>query len=236
MPYNEFKVQESHSHNRSLITAGGAALAGIAGYINVIVLGFFHVPVSHMSGAASRIGGTLISSQFGDLKIVASIIVSFYLGAVMSGFVIAGTQLRPGRRYGAVLIGEGLILAAATFFLSRGGNFGVPLAAMACGLQNAMASSYYGLVIRTTHVTGIVTDLGVITGHRLRGHRVESWKVILLLSLLCGFVTGGIIGAFVLSTENIPALWLASIACIVAGFSYSAWVHFQRIASANANR
>ncbi len=226
MPYAEFRTQESLPRNRPLITAGGAALACIAGYINVIVLGFFQIPVSHMSGAASRIGVTLISKQYHDLKIVMSIIVSFYLGAVISGVVIASPQLRPGRRYGIILIGEGFLLALATIFLNRGGHLGIPLASMACGLQNSMASSYCGLVIRTTHVTGIVTDLGVITGRRLRGHGTELWKVVLLLSLLGGFISGGIIGAFILSKENIPALWLASAACMVGGAIYLVWNYF----------
>jgi hypothetical protein len=52
--------------------------------------------------------------------------------------------------------------------------------------------------------------------------------VILLLALLSGFVSGGIIGAFVLSKENIPALWFASGACIVAGAIYSLVIHYKR--------
>jgi|GEM_PF-5134493 len=40
----------------------------------------------------------------------------------------------------------------------------------ACGFQNALAT-HYGLVLRTTHVTGLLTDLGTNLGMRLRGHR-----------------------------------------------------------------
>lgn len=35
------------------------------------------------------------------------------------------------------------------------------------GLQNAMMSTYSGAVIRTTHVSGMFTDLGIFLGHFL---------------------------------------------------------------------
>lgn len=41
--------------------------------------------------------------------------------------------------------------------------------ALACGLQNALTSKYSGNVIRTTHLTGATTDLGIAFGHILRG-------------------------------------------------------------------
>jgi uncharacterized membrane protein YoaK (UPF0700 family) len=44
---------------------------------------------------------------------------------------------------------------------------------MACGLQNAMATGYSGAVIRTTHVTGIVTALGIAVGLAARRERVD---------------------------------------------------------------
>src|SRR6185295_11686497 len=35
---------------------GATAMAAVAGYVNSVVLGFFHTPVSHMTGAVSRTG------------------------------------------------------------------------------------------------------------------------------------------------------------------------------------
>ena len=67
----------------------------------------------------------------------------------------------PERQGGAVLLLEGAVLALATVQLHYTRPSGIPLAAMACGLQNALASSYFGLVIRTTHVTGVITVMGL---------------------------------------------------------------------------
>src|SRR4051794_3139873 len=83
----------------------------------------------------------------------------------------------------------------AALLLLRKSAGGPMLAATACGLQNAMSSSYCGLMIRTTHVSGVVTDLGVMIGHWLRHRRIALWKLKFLVALLLAFGVGGIGGA-----------------------------------------
>jgi uncharacterized membrane protein YoaK (UPF0700 family) len=71
------------------------------------------------------------------------------------------------------------------------------------GLQNAIVTKLSGAVIRTTHLTGMVTDVGIklgrmlyalFTGGPLMAH-VEVGKLRLLTSLIGLFFTGGLIGA-----------------------------------------
>ena len=213
---------------RGWILAGGVGLAALAGYVNVLALGVFAVPVSHMTGAVSRLGIDVATGNREDLWILVFIVLCFFLGAALSGAVIGGDQLIPGRRYGVTLVGEALALAGAAELLGNGGRGGVLLAALACGIQNGMASSYYGMIIRTTHVTGIVTDLGVLAGHRLRGHRVSSWQPILLLGLLFGFTGGAVAGQLALVWRGPEAMWAASGACLVTGLGYYGWRHRTR--------
>jgi len=208
-----------------VVFAGAVSLAMVAGYVNVVVLGVFHVPVSHMSGAVSRLSIDLAGQDLADFQVVLSIVAGFLLGAVLSGIVIGGRKLVPGRRYGVALLVEGAVLALSTVFLSRGYAPGITLAAMACGIQNAMASSYYGLVIRTTHVTGIVTDIGVMIGHWIRHRSIRVWKLYLLASILAGFFSGGILGAWGYTALGVSAVGLASATCLLAGLLYIGWRH-----------
>src|SRR5690606_9389894 len=97
-------------------------------------------------------------------------------------------HLRAGRRYGVVLIVEGALLAFAVPLLTRVPVAGSACAAAACGLQNAMATAYSGAVVRTTHVTGIVTDLGLAFSHWLRRSSGRGGRVRLLLALFTGFL------------------------------------------------
>ena len=209
--------------DRRLVFIGAFSLAAIAGYINVVVLGVFHVPVSHMTGAVSRLSMDVANRSPSDLRLVSSIIVAFFLGAVMSGAIIGSGKLLPGRRYGVALFVEGVTLGIATLLLWRGSSAGVALAALACGIQNAMASSYYGLVLRTTHVTGIVTDLGVIAGQWLRHRNVDRWKPALLTSILLFFFGGGVSGHYMFKVWGVSALALAGLACMTAGTAYYWW-------------
>jgi uncharacterized membrane protein YoaK (UPF0700 family) len=87
-------------------------------------------------------------------------------------------------------------------------------AALACGIQNAMASSYCGLVLRTTHVTGIVTDIGILIGHWLRHRREEPWRLLFLSCLLGGFALGGVGGAAAARWLGQHALWPAVAAVL----------------------
>lgn len=230
MPYAKPSqaLRRAIRRERPWIFAGAAALAGLAGFVNVVVLGYFHVPVSHMSGAVSRLSIDLASRDTVDLKLIVGIVAGFLAGSAVSGAVIGGSQLVPGRRYGVTLCLEAALLALATLLLVRHHSLGVPLAAMACGVQNGMASSYLGLTIRTTHVTGIVTDLGVMLGHWVRERRVQGWKLLLLATLLLGFLLGGTAGALALAWIGMWALSLASAGCFVAGLAYFAWRHRRR--------
>jgi hypothetical protein len=85
--------------------------------------------------------------------------------------MVGAKELSPNRRFG-IALGPGRyppryrhLPAPCTTTGS-----GLPAAALACGLQNAIGSSYCGLQIRTTHISGIVTDLGTMIGQWLR-HR-----------------------------------------------------------------
>lgn len=70
--------------------------------------------------------------------------------------------------------------------------------ALACGLQNGLCTTFSGAVIRTTHVTGILTDIGLVIGQAIFHPRTRKhlWKLKILISLYISFCIGGFIGWF----------------------------------------
>jgi len=199
---------------------GGSLLAGTAGYVNVVMLGFFAVPVSHMTGAVSRLGMDVGMARLTDFLLIGSIVIGFLIGAIISGLIVGDASLKPGRRYAAALLVEGLLLTLAALLALSQNVAAVPLAATALGLQNAMASSYRGLVLRTTHVTGMVTDIGVLLGYRFRGRFIKPWKLWLLLVILTAFFAGGVLGMLALQRIGMAALGIAAVGCLMAGSIY----------------
>jgi len=60
-----------------------------------------------------------------------------------------------------------------------------------------MGTTYSGSVVRTTHVSGMFTVLGIFIGHRLRGLPVNTRRLSLCLIIISGFLCGGIVGVYI---------------------------------------
>ena len=179
------------------VWAGAWALAFVAGIVNVVgLLGFEHHAVTHLTGTTSMLAAALASFDGSAALHFAAIIGSFVSGTVLSGFLIQDSTLQLGRRYGVALLLESLLLCIAVPLLQRNHSFGIYSASCACGLQNAMASTYSGAVVRTTHLSGMFTDLGIFLGHAIRGLPVDWLRLRLCFLIISAFLCGGLVGAF----------------------------------------
>ncbi|MFC3151671.1 YoaK family protein [Litoribrevibacter euphylliae] len=206
---------------------GAFVLALNAGFINAVgLLDFEHQAVSHLSGTATLIGTQLISSPTNIFHLIG-IVVSFLVGASLSGMLLTGSSLKLGRHYDTLLFVEACLLMAALLFLDRQSLIGHYFASAACGLQNALATKYSGAIIRTTHMTGIVTDLGIMLGAVSRGKALDRRKALLFFLILLGFITGGALGAYVFALVQVLALLVPAIICCLLSFVY--WIYRRRI-------
>lgn len=201
---------------------GGFFLALIAGSVNAIgILGFAHEAVSHLSGTATLLAISASSNTPSPPLHLAGIMLSFLIGAMVSGILIGDQSLQLGRRYGWALALESALLLASMFALNAQSTSGHFFASAACGLQNAMATTYSGAVIRTTHVTGLFTDLGLLLGHWLRGTPFQHKKAILLSMLIAGFVCGGVVGTLLYRSFAYSALLFPALGCLSLAIAYS---------------
>lgn len=201
---------------------GSFVLALIAGLVNSIgLLGFQHQSISHLSGTATLLGTGLINTSFSDIFHLVLILFSFLIGSAISGLFLRGGSLKLGRNYSLLLSMEAILLVASIFLLTQELYFGHYLASAACGLQNALATTYSGAVVRTTHVTGIFTDLGLMIGARLRGEAFDRRKALLFSLIIIGFIVGGTLGAYSFSFLAFYALVIPAILCILLALSYS---------------
>jgi len=219
MPYSHPQPLEKHNAFKQvrLLVPGAAALAISAGFINSVALGFFHTPVSHMTGAISHFGIDTASGKWPDALSSMAIILGFVLGAALNGMIVGAWKLIPGRRYGVAMVVEGCLLGLATYLFVSKHRLALPVVSMACGLQNAMSSSYCGLMIRTTHVTGIVTDIGVMVGHWIRHRQIEGWKLRFLLMIVGSFGAGCWVGQLADVRYGPACLAIPAVGFIVAG-------------------
>lgn len=208
---------------------GMAVMAFVAGIINVVgFLGFEHQSVSHLTGTTSLLGAAVIEGDSGPVMQLLGVISAFVIGAVLSGLIIQDSALRLGRRYGFVLMLEALVLCAAVHYFESNTIFGGLLAALACGLQNAMVSTYSGSVVRTTHLSGMFTDLGVFLGHSLRGMHVPKRRLALCLLVISSFFVGGLGGAMLFKHMSYDTLYLPAAITGLTGLCYFIYQQIMR--------
>ncbi len=191
----------------------GFALAFVAGAANAGAYIAVKLYTSHMTGIVSSMADYLALGELGLAMGAAGALLSFLLGAIVSAFMINFARRRRLRsRYALPLLLEaGLLLVFGLLGARLAGVTAlfVPLTVMLLcfmmGLQNAVITKISGSVVRTTHLTGVITDLGIELGKLLywnRSNMPTEHQVIadrprmLTLALLClFFLVGGVCGA-----------------------------------------
>lgn len=141
--------------------------------------------------------------------------------------MVGDHKFRLGRSYGYGLILCSASLFGSFIFLRRELIVGEWCAAFACGLQNALATSYSGAVVRTTHMSGIITDIGNICGQACRRDtKAETWRLKVHIPLLLSYTVGGLFGQlfYLWFKENsllVPCFFTGCVACV---YLYLPWV------------
>lgn len=208
---------------------GGSILAFLAGMINAVgFMSFQHQGVTHLTGSTTLVG---IAAAAGDREMVfylAGIISFFIIGAAIGGFVIQDGTLKLGRRYGAALLLESTLLFLAVPLLTRQIQLGAFLASCACGLQNGMTTTFTGASVRTTHVTGVITDLSIVLGHWLRGIGIDRRRVLLNTSLLLAFLTGAVAGSLGFTVFGYQLLYFPAGVTGAVGLIYGVYTVLNR--------
>lgn len=210
MPYSDFKKDDSQESS-PLIFLAGSSLAMIAGFVNLCFFHHTHFPISHMTGNLTHL------AQFFFPVDILMIILGFFCGAMLSGYFLGKQFLNIKNSYGLIMIVEGLILFALPSLIVFQSSYGIILAAFTMGLQNGMVSSYLGLIVRTSHVTGLLTDLGFICGVMLSGKSVKKWKVLFLITLLFGFFTGCLLGELCFQKFAMHSLYFPAVLVLSMG-------------------
>jgi uncharacterized membrane protein YoaK (UPF0700 family) len=196
-------------------------LAFIAGILNVTgVLGFTHQTVSHLTGSTSMLAVALGTLDLSATLHFGIVIGSFLIGTILSGFIVQTSVLQLGHRYGVVLWLESFFICISVPLFRHESLYGVYCLACACGLQNAMVSTYSGTVVRTTHVSGMFTDLGIFLGHALRGLPIDFLRMRMSLLVISGFLSGGIAGTILFDRLGYPSLFIPAAITASAALGY----------------
>lgn len=214
-----------------------------AGVLNIGGFMACHRFVSHVTGFATFFGYELSQpggSAFGMLATP----LFFLMGAMLSGYLVdIRLKLHKKPKYYIsfgiifVLITAVLIGGAAGYF----GTFGEPFNAsrdyallmmlcLTCGIQNGTITTVSKSVVRTTHLTGITTDLGIglmrfFNRHSLGDNYNDETKPNLMrIGIIFFFGFGSVVGGFAFSKFNYFGF---AIPVVTSGVLFALMLYFQ---------
>jgi uncharacterized membrane protein YoaK (UPF0700 family) len=234
------------------------SLSWVAGYTNVILLILCGVVVAHTTGNVTHLGQYLAERDFARAwRIGGFLVLLFFGGAVASALMTEGARRQGATsKYILPMAVQALLLGAIGILINlyglhagtrldvagRAGGLLYALsgiASFAMGLQNATITRISGAVVRTTHVTGVVTDLGLEgvqyllwlrdkTRGRRAGRATRVLRVsrrhpsVLRLALLASIVGSFFVGvvAGTLAFEHLPRFAMLAPVCFLLWIVY----------------
>jgi len=177
-----------------------------AGFINAAGFLAFAVLTTNVTGHAALLAVNIANDKWRAARMVALWLFLFLAGAFMSATYIRKAGADKPYAYSVPIIGIILVLLFIAIFgsdydgsLVKTEYFAGSLL-FAMGMQNALVSMISGSVVRTTHLTGMFTDLGIDLSAALFQSETPDnslkRKIILRLSIIMCFLLGGVIGGY----------------------------------------
>lgn len=206
-------------------------LAFSAAFVNVG--GFFavHQFVSHVTGLLGYFGVYAGQGQWTQAMMALLVPLSFLCGAIFSGlFTDARRQVNKAPIYFHLPLINSFLYLFIAIAGTRGvlGVFGEPfenindffiaiVLSFSCGIQNALFTSFSGAIIRTTHMTGLMTDLGLNISQIFSGRASNDIKknVSLKIELIISFCLGGLCGSYAFLHFDYLGFLIPTLICML---------------------
>jgi len=188
--------------------------------VNVAGLLAFQVLTTNVTGHAALLAEHLSLGHITASFTIIAWLLLFLAGAFFSGICtrLAGANSRHSYTIPIIvefvlLISVGLLAAGAKIPAKNAGYFAGALL-FAMGVQNALVSAISGSVVRTTHLTGIFTDLGIDLAEwaTVKAANVSRLKkrIILRIVIITSFILGGIISGFLFMKLHFRTFYISA--------------------------
>lgn len=195
--------------------------------------------VSHVTGFATLSGISLEEGSWFEALGSIAIPLFFLIGVMVSGYLTEKKYANKvhGQRYAPVMGLVALLLAFVAIggSLNLFGQFGdvanmkhdfflLAFLCGACGLQNAAISSASGATVRTTHLTGLTTDLGLgivraeihnLSDTQRSIERRANW---LRVATIGAFTLGSLVAAFIYSRFKYQGFFFPMVIAVYVGY------------------
>ena len=219
-------VREGDERNETIDLWLASSLAAVAGALNAAAfyaVGFFS---ANMTGNVSNLSDNLALGQWATALFYFAILIAFVCGALCSASLINAGRRRTRRIYAYAILIEAIVLTGvgcADLWLARDWRASVVVlgVAFAMGFQNAVGTRISGARVRTTHVSGLATDIGIELAATFNSRRQAEGedgpahsfaRLRLQICTVLSFLTGGVGGVMLYRGVGGYLLMLAAAA------------------------
>lgn len=196
-----------------------AFVAGIINVFGLIELGTF---TTNITGHVGSFALTLETFRWNEVLKITLWIFAFGLGSMTSSVLVNYMERKRQRLSYAlpIILETGLLsLCFAMNKFNGAESLQTIILLYAMGIQNGIVSVVSGKVVRTTHLTGMVTDIGIGLGNLIlkKGNIVFVRRSLILnFSIITLFILGGMLSTLLTFRFNenvllVPIILLISI-------------------------
>lgn len=216
-------------------------LAVQAGFLNSSGFLACHMFVSHMTGTGTNIGTSLGQGHWMIALEMLLAPLSFIFGAYCAGSLTIVRRLNGKKARYDIASAVIMINIALVFILGEAGFFGVfgePLVlqrdfllltmlCFACGMQNSTFVTLTNGQIRTTHLTGLSTDMGTELAKTTKVKNLPELKMAktinkMRLMTFCSYSLGAMISVIVMNKIQYHGFAVPLLTSIFVYFSIAA--------------
>lgn len=184
----------------------GVLTAFSAGMVNVASLLIFLAFTSNVTGHYANFAAELVKGNYYQALVVLGWIFLFFLGGFLANLSVITFTKNPYLAHALPLILEILCLLAVGIYgeyyyeeTLAETELLVSLMLLAMGLQNGLTASISNFAVKTTHLTGATTDLGILTSmftqKEFRQNPEIRSRAKLIISITSAYVVGALVGA-----------------------------------------
>ncbi|MGS2763204.1 YoaK family protein [Sinomicrobium sp. M5D2P9] len=211
----------------------GSLTAFSAGMVNVTSVIIFFAFTSNVTGHYAILAEEISKGNWYQAAVVFGWIFMFFAGNFCSNLIIVNfNQKNTYAAHSAPLIIEiTCLLAVGTygqFFYKETLNeteILVALMLFAMGIQNGLTASISNFSVKTTHLTGLTTDLGLLTSmftkKEYRQNKSLQERARVLFAIATSYLSGGIFAGIVYQQIGFMVFYIASLViCVIIGYEY----------------
>ncbi|ERJ61372.1 YoaK family protein [Sphingobacterium paucimobilis] len=216
--------RRNYTHNLRL----ASMLSFVAGLVNVTGVMQLQVLTTNVTGHFAYFAENIVLNKYAPAIVLVFFVTSFLCGAFCSSILIELFSRKPVVSRYVFPISVEIICLCLVALLGHTMSSSYLLASVllfAMGIQNALVSRISNSVVRTTHLTGLFTDLGIelslLFFHKRNNQNIRKLKqnIYLKFIIILFFFFGSIVGGFLTLAFHFKTLFVAVI-CLVIAMSY----------------